>query len=54
MYRTEYIQRFLCKPALNTQLLDMVKADSKIYAQALSEYMQEDFNEVTLLEALRT
>lgn len=34
------------KPALNTQLLDMVKADSKIYAQALSEYMQEDFNEV--------
>lgn len=34
------------KPALNTQLLAMVKEDSKLYAEALSEYMQDDYAEV--------
>ena len=34
------------KPALNNALLDIVKEDSKIYPDAISEYMQDDFNEV--------
>lgn len=37
------------KPALNKQLLQIVKDDSKIYTEALSEYMQDDFNEVNAI-----
>ena len=35
------------KPALNNALLDIVKEDSQVYPDALSEYMQGDFNEVS-------
>lgn len=34
------------KPALNSALLDCIKEDAKCYGEGLSEFMQEDFNEV--------
>lgn len=34
------------KPALNSALLDCIKEDAKVYGEGLSEFMQEDFNEV--------
>ena len=37
------------KPTLNNQVLDMCKEDSKIYGEALSEYMQEEYGEVNAL-----
>lgn len=37
------------KPTLNNQVLDMCKEDSKIYGEALSGYMQEEYGEVNAL-----
>lgn len=34
------------KPTLNNQVLDMCKEDAKIYPNALSEYLQEDYQEI--------
>lgn len=36
------------KPTLNNQILDMCKEDSKIYPEAMSEYLQEDYNEINV------
>lgn len=37
------------KPTLNNQVLDMCKEDSKIYGEALSDYMQEEYQEINTL-----